>query len=86
MSRQASITKHSRAAKLRVLAAHRVGRADWLQVAASNGISRVAAYRTVASGSVEDLPRGGARGSAVKVAPEVKEQLELSQRQLHVYA
>ncbi|KAJ8524938.1 hypothetical protein ON010_g16178 [Phytophthora cinnamomi] len=43
MSHQASLPKHSPAEKLRVLAAHRAGRADWLQVAASNGISRAAA-------------------------------------------
>ncbi|KAE8900809.1 hypothetical protein PF002_g30076 [Phytophthora fragariae] len=76
MSSQASFLKHSPAEKRRVLEAHRAGRADWLTVAANNGISRSMAYRIANSGRVDDLPRGGARAGSVKVTQEVKDTLE----------
>ncbi|KAE9005097.1 hypothetical protein PR003_g14602 [Phytophthora rubi] len=76
MSSQASFPKHSPAEKRRVLEAHCAGRADWLAVAANNGISRSMAYRVVDSGRVDDLPRGGARADSVNVTQEVKDTLE----------
>ncbi|EGZ05914.1 hypothetical protein PHYSODRAFT_533223, partial [Phytophthora sojae] len=68
--------KHSSAEKRHVLDAQRAGRADWLGVAANNGITRSMAYRIVDTGRVDDLPRGGARAGSVKVAQEVKERVE----------
>ncbi|KAE9102122.1 hypothetical protein PF010_g14219 [Phytophthora fragariae] len=76
MLSEASSPKHSPAKKRRVLEAHRAGRADWLAVAANNGISRSMAYRVADSGRVDDLPRGGARAGSVKVTQEVKDTLE----------
>ncbi|KUF93193.1 hypothetical protein AM588_10009596 [Phytophthora nicotianae] len=76
MPSQPLLRKHSPAEKLHVLSAHRARRADWLQVAENNGISRAVAYRIVASGRVEDLPRGGARGSVVKITEEARNKLE----------